>query len=695
MALGRPLGAKLFLEGKEVPFLGATITAAVHQASIAYVDLTPHSSIMNIKPRTLVEIFVRDYMDTGGSGKAAFPYVLAWRGEVFGYNFGKTPASRSFTLQCIDVSSYWDNALAYYFNPDQSLGAAGLAKSGDAQEKVDVKKLKLRVLQVSMTNATYFRTKIEEVTDKGGDFLDALVQIYKEITNINPFFTAAEERNRIIQQIVLHSSGQLKELVAEEEKLKWFIGVAKRTSGYTTLRGVIQDLMGMIFHDSVSVPFPAAVESDISGKSLRTTDSKNKTIGTFVFKPNLYMVPPPACNIFFPDEYSNFQFNRNFFQEPTRLIYMPELPARLGGGSASVYLNHVYEPDSFRRYMIEEEGDWADFRGEDDTSIPKEGDGSDPGQFGDEEKDANYKKMNSGRKREWQFLTNEEYMKGITLSRESMMPATSSFRHSLDDFKDRKTQFTERIAKYLFYKKRFEKRSLQITSHLKLSVVPGFPVLILDDSDADQNVIAYCSSVTHRITAAEGGYTNVHLSYARSVNEQSTSSTFGAQFLVPPWFDKVIFGEVTQPPGSDKAPVEVATQGVTPVAGDGLSNFYKSILGGKGSQALTDMFKNEKVLLGAVRKLIAEYREHKAKSTKDVQSYIAKVTARDYVKMKDSFDFFGASTTTKDVESSSWIEFTGDIFKRTGKSDQNAITQRGNVVKNYRDILKQKRGFRG
>jgi len=41
MAHGRPLQAKLFLEGIEVPFIGASITHTVNQASIAYIDLVP------------------------------------------------------------------------------------------------------------------------------------------------------------------------------------------------------------------------------------------------------------------------------------------------------------------------------------------------------------------------------------------------------------------------------------------------------------------------------------------------------------------------------------------------------------------------------------------------------------------------------------------------------------------------------
>jgi len=130
MATGRPLRAKLLLEGIEVPFIGATITHTVNQAAIAYVDLVPHKIINNIKPRTLVQLYVRDYQDTVTGG--GFPYVTAFEGEVFGYSFAKTPSSRTFSISCIDFTSYWDNVLTYFFNAQQSLGkgANSLSKVG-------------------------------------------------------------------------------------------------------------------------------------------------------------------------------------------------------------------------------------------------------------------------------------------------------------------------------------------------------------------------------------------------------------------------------------------------------------------------------------------------------------------------------------------------------------------------------------
>src|SRR5690606_16868920 len=105
-----------------------------------------------------------------------------------------------------------------------------------------------------------------------------------------------------------------------------FGGVIGQESGLSTLRMVIQDLMSLIFHDFVSIPFPAKVPRSGLQNGVTSTDAVQRTVGEFLFKPNLYMVPPPVCNIFFPDEYSTFSFSRNFFQEPTRLIYQPEIP---------------------------------------------------------------------------------------------------------------------------------------------------------------------------------------------------------------------------------------------------------------------------------------------------------------------------------------------------------------------------------
>jgi len=337
MALGRPLGAKLFLEGMETPFIGATMTSSIGQASIAYVDLVPHESIMRIKPRTKVEIFVRNYLDeaTDKPGSSPFPYVLAWQGEVYGINFGKTVTSRSFSISCIDTSSYWDCVLAYYFNAQQSLGAGNSQKASGALEAKDVAQMGERVIITTFPEASAFKNLLQKFMAKQPadkkDFFYAFVDLYKYVGYVNEFFNLADNRLRISDQIVMKSSGRLNELLTEDEGLQWYSGIPGKASGHSSLRSIINDLMNLLFHDFSAPAFPARVtrgDFPEGTKGLPNTAKVTKTIGSYVFKPNLYMMPPPVCNIFFPDEYSSFQFSRTFFKEPTRMIYQPELPAR-------------------------------------------------------------------------------------------------------------------------------------------------------------------------------------------------------------------------------------------------------------------------------------------------------------------------------------------------------------------------------
>lgn len=694
MSTGRPLNAKLFLEGIEVPFIGATITHTVNQAAIAYIDLIPHASINNIKPRTKVHLLVRDFNNPSDG----FPFVLAYEGEVFGFSFGKTPSSRSFAISCIDDSSYWDNVLTYFFNAQQSLskGAQDLASYGrDAQDIV--KQGGIGNTPVTHAVSSYFLQIVKKALagkrDDGSkpDFLDGLVAVYKSISDINEFYRLAEDRLRIVDRIKIRSTGELTRLLKETEALEWFSGIIGRTSGFQTLRMVLQDLMSILFHDFVSVPFPAAVLSSSVKKPLTSGKKPSNTIGEFVFKPNLYMMPAPACNIFYPDEYSSFNYTRNFFQEPTRLIYKPEMPV-FGQTGQPVSLAHIYEPDSFNFFMT---------RGKGTPPSDTVGDGAlqtsskdNFGKFGDADTDPISSKTNNGKKREQQFLTNEEKLKGILMAQETMVPATTQFRQALSEAG--RKDFSQLVAKYLFFKKRFQSRELQITSHLKMSVVPGFPVLILDDSDAGQTVLSYCSSVTHRIYATQGGYTNVTLSYARTVDEQDQTSGKAGEPLIPPWFSKDLFGEIKKPPKSTNKkvtkPVEDAgNQLVVPKA---LSQFYESLLGKKGSQSINDVT-GEVTLLGASIKLIDEYKIARKRGGSAVTDLIDLRTRRDYVGIKEAMGFIGATTNAKNY-TDEFLEFTGPRFSGTsGARDDKQIQLRRDVIKAYRDIIKSRRGFRG
>ncbi|NDC22654.1 MAG: hypothetical protein EBZ49_00765 [Proteobacteria bacterium] len=685
MATGRPLSAKLFLEGIEVPFTGATITTTVGQAGIAYIDVVPHATINNIKPRTMAHIFVRDV----NNEKEGFPYVLAFEGEVFGYSFNKTPSGRSMSLSCIDFSSYWDNVVTYFFNAQQTMGKSAEEIQVSGLDQADARKSQTKIIPVTNARSSYFIQVINKVLSKPGtDFLDGFVGVIKDISSTNSFYQLASKRLRIEDRIVLHSSKSLSKLLRQQEAIEWFSSVIGRTTGYQTLRNVILDLLGLIYHDTTSIPFPAVVDSKISGATLTKNGKPKDTIGEFVFKPNLFMMPPPICNTFFPDEYSSFTFSRNFLQEPTRLIYKPEVPVF---GGSSVAMIHKYEPESFSNFMAPNKN-LTNLSGEGDVQVPP---AYKAVKFGDPE--AKFPQTGLGKKREQHFLTNEELMKGILMAQEGMVPAASQFRSAMSEIG--KNNYLQGIAKYLFYKKRYQGRQLEITSHLKLSVVPGFPVLIVDDSDASQTVVAYCNSVTHRIYATQGGYTNTSLSYARTVEEQDASSGKANEPLIPPWFAEEIFGSRGVPKASPaakgtrkKQEQKAAKAGSQNIIPDAISKFYATLLGKSGSDCITTNTKTS-TLLAASLVLVEDYKKQRQIGPQAVHSFIDQKTRRRYVTMKEAFGFLGATTNAEDL-SLPFLEFSGAGILGSGE-DKTPISKKRAVVLAYRDALKKNRGFRG
>ena len=686
---GRPLGAKLFLEGKEVPFIGATITSTVNQASIAYIDIIPHYTINNIKPRTHVAIAVRDYHNVDQD----FPYVIAWEGEVYGFNFSKTPETRSVSLSAIDYTSYWDNVLTYFFNALTSLGKGqDIVPLG--LDFRDAERLGISATALTHSTTSLFKKILKDVvgtpdpddSTRTRDFLDGFVAILKKFGEINEFYSAAEKRLRLNDRILLQSAGNLQSYLKEQEALDWFDSITGTAGGFTTLRDIISNLMSIIFHDQCCVPFPSrALTTQTLSKYLSKDEEetgKKHTISQFIFKPNLYMCPPPMCNVYFPDEYTSFTYNRNFLTEPTRLIYKPEMGLPFGTGR--VVMPHSYSPAAFKNYMFKDFDPVVD--PVDDLSSPV-----DPGHFSDPISDNPYDK-----KREFHLLTNEERMKGILISREGLVPAASEFRAAFRD-QDRAT-YSEAVANYMFYKKRFQGRGLQITGYLKLSVVPGFNVLILDESDAGQNMLAYCTTVTHRIYATEGGHTTVNLSYARTLDEQQSASTSLGGPPIPPWFrddfGKVASGDISEEAQKEiKQPVEGSTYVTSD--GSGLSNIYRSILGDKGSRAINEYYRDDPTLIGSVNRLLHDYKLYKKNEGSDVLGFIGKITDRDYVRIRDAFEFVGAETKSKDLREESFSEFTGGVFDPNSNEDGTAVRLRSKVIVDYRDKLKESRGFRG
>lgn len=687
MAVGGNIKAKLYLEGIEVPFIGASITSSVNRASIAYVDIVPLDEIRHIKPRTHVSIHVKDDAnpDAGKRGR----FVLAWEGEVFGYNFGRTVSSRTMTLNCIDFSGYWDSVLTYYFDPRKSMNKQGLLGSEGLNIEA-ARKSQVSTHTVSFSNASSYLNIFQEALKKpGADELDAFVAIFDKLSAANAFYDYADKRYRITERYVLGSSGAIQNLLSGQNAIEWFKSVGGVVSGFHSLRELIMMFLGIIYHDTIPIPFPARVKTSRllikdSKQRLAVPENVEKTIGQFVFKPNLYMTAPPICNVFYPDEYSSFQFSRNFLQEPTRMAYQPTFMKFQSTGQ--VVLDWVYQPDSLSHYMKGKK-DGKKYEGNKDLDVNFiKGTDGEPAftEFFNKDMKNKYAEFSAGgRSKEYHFMTNEELYKGIILAKEAGFPAASSFTSELSGaFKQ---QILEQVTRYSFFKKRFQTRTLQITSHLKTSVVPGFPVLILDDSEANHNVVAYCDSVSHRIYATEGGFTNVNLSYARTVDEQDISSNEGQDAFLPNWFLSSVFGENAEVKGEGRKIVFDQA---------GLLNYYRSVLGDKGSTPITSLKKDVNTIQSATNHLINEYNIAKSRGEGSVQKTILTQARRDYIETKEAFKFLGAYTKTENP-SEDYQVYSGPIFELSGSSVAPAVENKKKVIEKYQKRLKSTRGIRG
>jgi hypothetical protein len=111
------LDLRLFLEGIQVPVIGASVTATIGSPASATIEIVPDDSLDLLLPRTVVHLFYLDHMAFRRSGREApldTHYKLLFCGELFGVSSNKAGmGSRSATLTCLDFSNVLDTNYLY------------------------------------------------------------------------------------------------------------------------------------------------------------------------------------------------------------------------------------------------------------------------------------------------------------------------------------------------------------------------------------------------------------------------------------------------------------------------------------------------------------------------------------------------------------------------------------------------------
>lgn len=225
---GERLHLRLFLEGLEVPVIGAQVAATDGSAATAQIEIVPTDRAFGILPRTVVHLYYLDYpellykgadADFQGMGEEGATkegglekyYKLLFMGEVIATGFAKQGhGGRNLTLQCIDFSNYWDSTFLYqtkYAAAEQNVVGrnlqAFLTASATAFDDI-VNQPQLLVSYLASRMPAYPAAAGDIPSSLLGGVL-SILELLGGVNNlflgVNDFATISERRVRLLDQV--------------------------------------------------------------------------------------------------------------------------------------------------------------------------------------------------------------------------------------------------------------------------------------------------------------------------------------------------------------------------------------------------------------------------------------------------------------------------------------------------------------
>ena len=267
----------MFLEGIEVPVIGAQIQTNLDAPATAAIQVIPTDKVMDLKARTMVHLFYADFNDDlsdpptgeevsepkdpvlGPSG-----YKLLFGGEVVGIVIGKSPIGRQAVLQCADWSSYWDSMYQIFLNSGRNSQYSGdeVQEYGGGSQTID------NVLSSPKDINSYLEKSpkspgLQNVKGLMGgviSLIEAMGGSPKVNSGVNDFFTIAELKNHLLQQIVCEQDDNTAQRLFNSKAFSsWLKGRTSSLGGMVNLRTIIRLLFQWIYYETVPVTCPMYV----------------------------------------------------------------------------------------------------------------------------------------------------------------------------------------------------------------------------------------------------------------------------------------------------------------------------------------------------------------------------------------------------------------------------------------------------
>ena len=524
---GANVKTRFYLEGilVENAFVHASVGGTVGAPAQAQIELVPTNTIKHIMPGTWVHIFTTDPWDTNPAGDLS-DFKLLFEGVVVARGFSRQDNGRNFSIQCLDPSSYWTEAKQFWLN----VTAAG----GSMVDQVVVQEsggyARMGIVNTTGTYG-YINARLGSKKDQGEErFMDTLISTLDDIGGVNPFYANVRNRFRLTDRIIRGPAGKTSLLFELAAMSDFFDGLAAHAGGQSNLAEMVNQLLSAIMHEWVSVPAPPYLKTrifmrDVFGNVKRNKKSvkrdfdgevkvdiyecemaEDDVVGSIIFKPHIYSLSPPTCNILFPNMYDQMSYQESFLQEPTRLQMQPQLPTLLGKITQGAKFMRPTELEIFNALVRDP------IRKEIKKRTPD-------GKFTD---GAGQTTMFT----DYDWATNEERIRGINYNFINLAPAPSTL--TLSDPGKRTPdgarkggvpKYLQNVASYEYYKAKYVARQTSLAGPYNIRPVPGFSILALDDSAANMNIVAYLEGISHSIDANGTAITTYAISHPRLTDE--------------------------------------------------------------------------------------------------------------------------------------------------------------------------------
>jgi len=497
------LHIRLFIDGIEVPVIGARTTHSEGSPATAQIQVVATDEVYDLLPRSLVTLFYYESYDyekpvsPSATAKRLGPrdlrrWKLLYMGELVGVTFQKDGSKRAATLLAADPTNYWDFIKQHYVNFSQ--GGIELFENAFLGVKQDrVKNFDVITKDVNSNLyvwLTQSKVKDEETGETYSSIYLGVQRVLREMFfAANNFYSGAYNRLRLGDQIVgLPQDRTAARLMKLDYFQKFVKNLVGGSGGLVSARQMVETLLGTVLHTYVTVPCPMFdLEGKARGYTVKSSDEiaadvvprdtlAGSSLNYTVIKPDTWFLAPPLCNVVFPHQYSTLSYQRSHLQEPTRLFLRTSL---FFTGANKHLTERFYAPDfeEFNQQLYRTGG--------------------------------YLKRMSSV------LLEHEKFVglnPAMVWQNDLGAYVQSGPRH----------EYLSRLTDYLYWKYRFATRVVNVSGPFNPELVPGYPALVMDrvgpPGSSTRHFMGNIQTLVHSVDQT-GGWTHFTMVAARPHDE--------------------------------------------------------------------------------------------------------------------------------------------------------------------------------